>query len=157
MEQMMELKLSGCEVKAQPHIESRVKLLKKQYDAIAEMLGPNFSGFGWNERQKCFHCSKDVFDDWVKSHPSAKGLRNKSFPYLDEMAMIFGKDRANGLRAEGPDDMAEKIDMETNNGMWDDFSDCYVSHPPEEVNRPQTGVDEVDSMTMDELGSCIPT
>lgn len=40
--------------------------MKKQYCAIAEMLGPNASGFGWNDELKCVMCDKDIFQDWVK-------------------------------------------------------------------------------------------
>ncbi|KAA0047697.1 retrotransposon protein [Cucumis melo var. makuwa] len=43
---------------------------------------------------------KEVFDDWVKSHPGAKGLLNKSFVHYDELLYVFGKDRATGGRAE---------------------------------------------------------
>ncbi|KGN61713.1 hypothetical protein Csa_006361 [Cucumis sativus] len=29
-------------------VQLRVKILKKQYTAIVEMMGPTYSGFGWN-------------------------------------------------------------------------------------------------------------
>ncbi|KAJ6844887.1 ribose-5-phosphate isomerase [Iris pallida] len=67
--------------------------MKKQYCAIAEMLGPNASGFGWNDELKCVMCDKDIFQDWVKSHPNTKGLRNKPFLYYDDLGAIFGKNR----------------------------------------------------------------
>ncbi|KAJ6838323.1 uncharacterized protein M6B38_321230 [Iris pallida] len=86
--------------------------MKKQYCAIAEMLGPNASGFGWNDELKCVMCDKNVFQDWVKSHPTAKGLRNKPFPYYDDLGAIFGKDRARGEAAEGPTDAIEAMEEE---------------------------------------------
>ena len=46
LEELMEKKLSGCGIKASPHIESRYKTLRRQHRAIANMLGPNASGFG---------------------------------------------------------------------------------------------------------------
>ncbi|KAK2655620.1 hypothetical protein Ddye_008672 [Dipteronia dyeriana] len=50
---MMCDKIPSCGLRAQPHIDSRIKLLKKQYHAISEMLGPSASGFGWNDDLKC--------------------------------------------------------------------------------------------------------
>ncbi|WOK94641.1 Ubiquitin domain [Canna indica] len=41
LEMLMEQKLPRCGMKAKPHIEFRVKLLRNQFNAIAEMLGPN--------------------------------------------------------------------------------------------------------------------
>lgn len=66
LENIMNEKIPGCGLKAQPHIDSRVKILKRQYNAISEMLGPNASGFGWNEDLKCVVVEKSIFDEWVK-------------------------------------------------------------------------------------------
>ncbi|XVF44266.1 hypothetical protein PTKIN_Ptkin02bG0106700 [Pterospermum kingtungense] len=80
--------------------------MKRQYHAICEMLS-NASGFGWNDEDKCVTASKDVFDEWIKSHPSAKGLRNKTFPHLDDFIIIFGEDRATEEGAESVADAVE--------------------------------------------------
>ena len=66
VESIMQLKLSGCNKKAKPHIDSCVKLLRKQYDAITEILGPSASSFGWNDEGKFVTCPQTVCDDWVK-------------------------------------------------------------------------------------------
>ncbi|KAA0035635.1 retrotransposon protein [Cucumis melo var. makuwa] len=47
-------------------IESRIKLLKKTFQAIAEMRSPTGSGFGWNDDVKCIIVERDMFDHWVR-------------------------------------------------------------------------------------------
>ncbi|XVF50897.1 hypothetical protein PTKIN_Ptkin04bG0140200 [Pterospermum kingtungense] len=93
---MMESRLPDSKLKAIPHIESKVKLMKKQYNAIAKMLTVE-SGFGWNNVEKC-------------THPNAKGMRNKAFPHYDDFAIIFGKDRATGAGAKTATDAVEQLD-----------------------------------------------
>ncbi|KAM3708278.1 hypothetical protein ACB098_02G086300 [Castanea mollissima] len=109
LEELLEKKLPGCGIKASPHIESRYKTLRKQYRAIADMLGPNASGFGWNDNEKMVVVEKQIFEDWVKGHPDAKGLRNKRFPHFDDLALVFGKDRASGDRAQHAIDATEEL------------------------------------------------
>ncbi|KAK9279960.1 hypothetical protein L1049_013644 [Liquidambar formosana] len=53
---------------------------------------------------------KAVFDLWVKTHPAAKGLRNKPFPHYDTLLEIFGKDRANRLGTTTPVAKEEAIE-----------------------------------------------
>ncbi|KAK1586200.1 hypothetical protein Q3G72_000072 [Acer saccharum] len=84
---MMSDKIPGCGLRAQPHIDYRIKLLKKQYYAISEMLGPSASGFGWNDDLNCVVVEKIVFDEWVK----------------------FGKDCANGQGVLGFSETIEEI------------------------------------------------
>ncbi|KAL4018312.1 hypothetical protein IC575_021903 [Cucumis melo] len=96
---MMAFKILGCNIHAST-IDSRIKLMKRMFHALTEMRGPMCSGFGWNDEKKCIVAEKEVFDDWVKNHPVAKGLLNKSFVHYDELSYVFGKDRATGGRAE---------------------------------------------------------
>ncbi|KAL8099541.1 hypothetical protein AgCh_031980 [Apium graveolens] len=155
VEAIMLRKLPGCDKKAKPHIESRVKLLRRHYDAIAEMLSPNASGFGWNDEGKFVTCPQSVWDDWVKSHPNATSLRNKPFPFFDELGRIFGKDRAMGneaistldaleeLEEEGKDIEAEQVyDLTTEDEHESDSAERRMKVTSEEKQTIQSNVEE---------------
>lgn len=64
LEAMLIEKMPGCDLKAEPHIESRLKHWSEKYCAIAEMLGT--SGFGWDDEKKIVQVERSVYDDWVK-------------------------------------------------------------------------------------------
>jgi hypothetical protein len=65
LEKIIVQKLPNCGLKANPHIESRLKTLRKQTLAISDMIA-NSSGFSWDHEKKMVVCEKQVFDDWVK-------------------------------------------------------------------------------------------
>ncbi|XP_061366432.1 uncharacterized protein LOC133309654 [Gastrolobium bilobum] len=113
LEKMILKKIPRCTLKASPHITSRIKLLKKQYNAICTMMGPmGGSRFCWNDKEKIIKVEKEIYDEWVKTHPNAKGLYRKPFPYFDQLGVIFGKDAANGDNAKGPENAIGKMDKE---------------------------------------------
>lgn len=65
LERKLKSRLPGCNIKASPHIESRLKLLKRQYDAITEMQGA--AGMRWNDKDNTMICEDDdVWDEWVQ-------------------------------------------------------------------------------------------
>ncbi|XVF44950.1 hypothetical protein PTKIN_Ptkin02bG0164300 [Pterospermum kingtungense] len=102
-----------------------MKTLKTQYREVADMLGHAGSGFGWDDVNKCVTCDLDVWNGWLKGHKDAAGLGNKPFPHFDELALIFGKDRATGEGAEAPADAVETIDVEEAIGK--EASEAYFS------------------------------
>jgi len=60
VEKKLEEKMPGCGIKASPHIESKMKTLKKHYTLVTDML--DRTGFGWNETLKCVEVDTD--DQW---------------------------------------------------------------------------------------------
>ncbi|KAB2594899.1 hypothetical protein D8674_030349 [Pyrus ussuriensis x Pyrus communis] len=94
-------------IKATPHIESKLKKWKKTYSLVLDMI--NTSGFAWNDVKKCVEVdSDDAWLSYVQKNKEADGWRSKPFPLYDRFAYIFGKDRATGNVAETPAEMMEE-------------------------------------------------
>ncbi|XP_059635366.1 uncharacterized protein At2g29880-like [Cornus florida] len=70
-----------------------MKTLKTHFDVVHDML--NASGFGYDEMKQCVVAEKTVWD-----------------AYLQELCIIFGKDRANGKEAATPNDVLEALEDE---------------------------------------------
>ncbi|KAG6537396.1 hypothetical protein ZIOFF_002486 [Zingiber officinale] len=142
LEKLMAAKVSSSNLKATPHIESRYKLLKRQFHAINEMINHN-SGFGWSDVEKCITASKD-------SHPAVVGLRNKEFPHLDDLMFVWGKDRATGVGAETPADAVEEINLcdEETNIFECEIDEHAEFHKDEEYVREETKKSEMETQDL---------
>ncbi|KAB2623898.1 hypothetical protein D8674_037851 [Pyrus ussuriensis x Pyrus communis] len=110
---MMEAKLPGCGLKASPHIESRIKMLKAKYFALTELLA--LSGFEWNEEKMMLACEKSVYDETTKGKKDASGLYNKPFPHYHSLGEIYAKDRVVGANVGNADDDEEEVRLEDAN------------------------------------------
>ncbi|TXG51732.1 hypothetical protein EZV62_024256 [Acer yangbiense] len=123
LEKKLHEKLSGCDLLAKPHIESRMKTLKTNFQIVHDMLtGPNCSGFGWDTERKTVTAEKPVWDAYINSHKEAAPFKLKSFPYYDELSMIFGKAHATGQHAETPADVEEQLQNEGGDYNPDDYA-----------------------------------
>ncbi|CAB4263277.1 unnamed protein product [Prunus armeniaca] len=102
-----------CEtgLKACPHIESKLKKWKKQYSIVYDM-----------------------------HHKEAAEWRSKPFPLFDTLSNIFGKDHANGRRAEVPADMMEE---QSNNEV--NASDYCVQEDASPVSLNKEGSQSMNS------------
>ncbi|PON50284.1 Myb/SANT-like domain containing protein [Trema orientale] len=108
-----------CGIKANPHIDSKMKVLRKQYSIVYDMLSK--SGFGWNDVKKCVEVdSEEVWQSYVQHHKEAEGWKRRPFPLYEKLMNIYGTDRANGQGAETPVDMVEDINR---NHVIDDMGD----------------------------------
>ncbi|XP_058216882.1 uncharacterized protein At2g29880-like [Rhododendron vialii] len=88
-------------IKASPHINSKVKYWRRTYAKICDIVG--LSGFGWDHVNKRIDVDDDVWKIYEEANPKkVKEVGGKRFPYFDDWEIIFGKDRANGCGAEAP-------------------------------------------------------
>ncbi|KAI8548481.1 hypothetical protein RHMOL_Rhmol07G0277000 [Rhododendron molle] len=109
IEGVLHEKLPGHGIKAKPHIESRIKTLKKDVCIVYDMIyGGSTSGFGWDPNTNMVVADKHIWDDYVKSHKDAANWRNRSFPHFDMLLTVFGKDRATGKNAVTAEDVLEE-------------------------------------------------
>ena len=65
IEKEMVKKQPNCDLKADPHIKSKVKILKKQLNNILD-IQQHGSDFGWDNEKKMVVGDKDVFMEWAK-------------------------------------------------------------------------------------------
>ncbi|XP_062019283.1 uncharacterized protein LOC133735861 isoform X3 [Rosa rugosa] len=136
IENALNLLCPNSNLKASPHIESKLKKLKKDYSIIYDMM--NKSGFAWNDIKKCIEVdSNEVWETYLQHNKKAKGWRNKKYPLFDRLATIFGSDRATGDGAEVPADMMEEqSNNEDDIGIGNDTS-------PMSMRQDSTGQSQV--------------
>lgn len=97
VEKRMEEKLPGCGLKADPHIESKIKTLKRHLSYILDVEEKG-KGFWWDDEQKMVVGNKDAFLAWAKNHEGASSLFMKPFVHFDKLCEIYGKKRPNRKR-----------------------------------------------------------
>ncbi|KAG8364693.1 hypothetical protein BUALT_Bualt18G0025000 [Buddleja alternifolia] len=83
LEQAMIAAFSSTDLRAEPHINSRIHVWRKNYSSISSML--KRSSFGWNSTSKTITVSSDdVWDNYVKTNVNARTMRHKSWPLFDD-------------------------------------------------------------------------
>ncbi|KAL8547144.1 hypothetical protein ACS0TY_006745 [Phlomoides rotata] len=108
LEKGMRKRLPGTDLVANPHINSKIHVWKKEYGSLFDLLSK--SGIGWN----CTTNTIDVLDEeaWEtqkRVDPHVKLLRYKSWPYYGFWQEIFGKDRATGEHAADAMDLVNEM------------------------------------------------
>ncbi|KAK9082436.1 hypothetical protein Syun_031178 [Stephania yunnanensis] len=102
----------NSEIKARPHIESRLKSLKKDWFIVNDMICDirhGISGFGFDSTSNMVTAPEDVWEDYPRNYPKAKPWRLKSFPDYENCYIIFGNDRATSDDARAPEDAFEDV------------------------------------------------
>ncbi|KAK9160893.1 hypothetical protein Syun_007234 [Stephania yunnanensis] len=99
-------------IKARPHIESRLKSLKKDWFIMNDMIcgiQHGTSGFGFDSTSNMVTAPEDVWEDYLRNYPEARPWRLKSFPHYENCCIIFGNDRATGEDAHAPKNAFEDV------------------------------------------------
>ncbi|XP_017970223.1 PREDICTED: uncharacterized protein At2g29880 isoform X2 [Theobroma cacao] len=110
LENMLATKLPDANLKAKPHIESRIKTLKKEWAIIYDMVqGTHTSGFGWDDQRNMVVADDSVWEAYIQSHKEAAPFRRKSFPFFNELSIIYARDRATGKDAQTAADILEEM------------------------------------------------
>ncbi|MFQ6623411.1 hypothetical protein Gotur_003831, partial [Gossypium turneri] len=113
LEKMLEKVLPNAMLKAKPDIESRIRLLKRDWSIVYDMLnGKNNSDFGWDEHRQLVIAEDVVWNSYIKSHKEAGQFKHRSFPYYDQLTVIYAKDRATGKDAQTAAGIIEEINVE---------------------------------------------
>ncbi|XP_007022380.2 PREDICTED: uncharacterized protein At2g29880 [Theobroma cacao] len=95
LERMITTSLPNANLKAKPHIESRIKTLKKEWTIVYDMeQGRGTSRFGWDHERNMVVAEDLVWDSYIISHKDAAQFRKRSFPFFNELSDIYAKDRA---------------------------------------------------------------
>ncbi|KAL8487974.1 hypothetical protein ACS0TY_023845 [Phlomoides rotata] len=106
LEKGMRKIMPGTDIVANPHINSKIHVGKKDYGALSDLLSK--SGIGWNSTNSMIEIEDEDADSCVK------GLRYKTWPYYPQWIEIFGKDMATGENADDPIDLVNEL---YNNGL----------------------------------------
>ncbi|GFY82667.1 hypothetical protein Acr_02g0009070 [Actinidia rufa] len=126
VEKRLEKLLPESHLKVEPHIESKIKYWRQTYNKVFDIL--QLSGFGWNHTNKKVEVVQSVWDEYEKAHPKkAKEVYGKTFPYYDDWAILFGRDRATGAGAEDPTQMEQVYTPNPlQDSVVDDVEDFYA-------------------------------
>lgn len=106
IEKELAKRLPNCDIKADSHIQSKVKTLKKLLSYILDIQQFG-SGFGWDDEKKMVVGGRDQFMDWAKSSARAAALYGKPFVNYDKLCEAYASDLAKGGKAKGPGDQLE--------------------------------------------------
>ncbi|KAL8533447.1 hypothetical protein ACS0TY_009727 [Phlomoides rotata] len=100
--------MPGTDILANPHINSKIHVWKKEYGMLSDLLSK--SGIGWDSSTNTIDVVDEaVWDAHKRADPGVKTMRYKSWPYYDHWVNIFGKDRATGEHAVDAMDFVNEL------------------------------------------------
>ncbi|KAJ9561091.1 hypothetical protein OSB04_006251 [Centaurea solstitialis] len=139
LEQALKITLPTSDLKARPHIESKMKVMRVDWQIVYDMVhGTNTSGFGYDPVTHCVTADAEVWKAYLMVHKRAKKWQNKSFPHFNDLCTIFGKDRAQGNEARDVEEMQENVDKEEPTQELDADDDDEVEVESSQVPPPRS-------------------
>ncbi|CAN0859898.1 hypothetical protein LINGRAHAP2_LOCUS7787 [Linum grandiflorum] len=108
MERQLNLLEPECGVRVDPHIQSRLKTLKKKYNGVKELR--NLSGAGWNDALKQVEIDPIVYKEYIQNRRPCKGLNRVPIARYDDLAIIYGNSGSTGKGARGIKDLVPNED-----------------------------------------------
>ncbi|KAK9094272.1 hypothetical protein Scep_025741 [Stephania cephalantha] len=112
VEEALKITCPNSGIKVRPHIESRLKSLKKDWFIVNDMIcgiRHGTSGFGFDSTSNMVTAPDDVWEDYLRNYPEARPWRLKSFPHYENCYIIFCNDRATSEVARAPEDAFEDV------------------------------------------------
>ncbi|KAK9005323.1 hypothetical protein V6N11_042763 [Hibiscus sabdariffa] len=118
LEKMLGIKLPTSQIRANPHIESRVKLLKRQYNALSEMLNIG-SGFAetaadaiedLDAEDNVFLDAFDAEVGGVKDFESRNEVGASTFQTYDAAVTTMKKDVSSKKRSRSEDGLSALVE-----------------------------------------------
>ncbi|GER28907.1 disease resistance protein [Striga asiatica] len=91
LERVMMKAFPDTDIKAEPHINSKIHVWKKHHGSLASML--RVDGISWDDSKKMIDAREDAWNSYVKIDTNARTMRAKSWPFYPDWCEIFGKDR----------------------------------------------------------------
>ncbi|KAL0404389.1 UNVERIFIED_CONTAM: hypothetical protein Sradi_2079700 [Sesamum radiatum] len=121
LESIMCKHFPNTDIRAGPHINSKIHVWKKYYRTLSGMMSK--SGIGWDD-SRCMVTvdSEDVWDEYCKIDPIARTMRYKTWPFYPAWREIFSKDRVTGWVTVDANKKVSAPNTITEN----DNHDCYA-------------------------------
>ncbi|XP_073138040.1 uncharacterized protein [Henckelia pumila] len=126
LESSMKEALPGCDLRGNPHINSKVHVWKKTYSCLVTILSK--SGTGWNDITKTIEATDETWDALIKGDASVRSMRHKQWTHYNNWCEIFGNDRAAGVKTNNFRDVLQDVLNLDNSSPLDSFN--YEVHTP---------------------------
>lgn len=151
LERAMVKAFPGTDIRALPHINSKLHVWKKNHKMLTSMLAQR--GIDWNGEEYTIQAQDDAWNLYVKIDSSARTMRYKAWPHYNDWCQIYGNDPIIRENTEDLSDTDQKINTDSGKKekeMALEF-DCCINEGLDDENevsvcRPQESETEKKQM-----------